>query len=84
MPRISKRELLRRFELAIQEEGAHLIYLSRPGEHPARYAIVHSDGRTSRVLVYIWNMTHGGGAARPPHEYRIQITGVPRFENLPG
>ena len=29
-------------------------------------------------------MTHGGGAARPAHEYRIQITGVPHFEHAPG
>ncbi len=81
MPRIPKRELLRRFELAIQDSGARLIYRSTPGQHPASYTIVHRDGRTSRVLVYIWNMTHGGGAARPAHEYRIQITGVPQFEN---
>ncbi len=84
MPRIPKRELLRRFELAIQDAGARLIYRSRPGEHPASYTIVHRDGRTSRVLVYIWNMTHGGGAARPAHEYRIQITGIPGFDNPPG
>lgn len=36
------------------------------------------------MLVYIWNMTHGGGLARPAHEYRIQITGVPRFEDRAG
>jgi len=84
MPRIPKRELLRRFELAIQDAGARLIYRSRPGEHPASYTIIHRDGRTSRVLVYTWNMTHGGGAARPAHEYRIQITGVPGFDNPPG
>lgn len=84
MPRIPKRDLLRRFELAIQDSGARLIYRSPPGQHPASYTVVHRDGRTSRVMLYIWNMTHGGGAARPAHEYRIQITGVPRFENLPG
>lgn len=84
MPRIPKRELLRRVELAIQDCGVRLIYRSAPGQHPASYTIVHRDGRTSRVLVYIWNMTHGGGAARPAHEYRIQITGVPQFENPVG
>jgi putative restriction endonuclease len=84
VPRIPKRELLRRFELAIQDSGARLIYRSTLGQHPASYTIVHRDGRTSRVLVYIWNMTHGGGAARPTHEYRIQITGVPQFENPRG
>jgi putative restriction endonuclease len=84
VPRLAKRDLLRRFELAIQDSGARLIYRSPPGQHPASYTIVHRDGRTSRVLVYIWNITHGGGAARPEHEYRIQITGVPRFKNPPG
>lgn len=84
MPRIPKRDLLRRFELAVQDSGARLIYRSPPGQHPASYTIVHRDGRTSRVMLYIWNLTHGGGAARPAHEYRIQITGVPRFENPPG
>jgi putative restriction endonuclease len=84
VPRIPKRELLRRFELAIQDAGARLIYRSPPGQHPAPYTIVHRHGRTSRVLLYIWNMTHGGGAARPAHEYRIQITGVSIFENTPG
>lgn len=84
MPRIPKGELLRRFEWAIQDSGGRLIYRSTPGQHPASYTIVHGDGRTSRVLVYIWNMTHGGGAARPAHEYRIQITGVQQFENPTG
>ena len=28
------------------------------------------------MWVYIWTLTHGGGAARPKHEYRIQITGI--------
>jgi putative restriction endonuclease len=26
--------------------------------------------------VYVWTLTHGGGAARPRNEYRIQLTGV--------
>lgn len=84
MARIPKPELLHRFELAIQDADARLLYRSQPGSHPASYTIVHRDGRSSRVLLYIWNMTHGGGAARPVHEYRIQITGVSRFENPPG
>jgi len=28
----------------------------------------------------VWNLTHGGGKARPTDEYRIQITGVNQFE----
>lgn len=84
MPRIPKRELLRRFEVAIQDSGALLIYRSTPGQHPASYTIVHRHRRTSRVMVYVWNMTHGGGAARPAHEYRIQITGVSQLANPSG
>ena len=84
MARILKRELLRRFELAVQDSGARLIYRSPQAEHPASYTIVYRDGGMSRVLVYVWNMTHGGGAARPVHEYRIQITGVAGLRNTPG
>lgn len=29
-----------------------------------------------RVRVYAWNLTHGGGKARPVDEYRIQVTGI--------
>ena len=84
MPTVPKKDLFRRFELAIQDAGARLIYGSPAGKHPANYSVVHERGRVSHVLVYIWNLTHGGGAARPEHEYRIQITGVSRFENPPG
>ena len=83
MELLKKRALLRRFELAIQDAGARLIYRSPQGQHPASYTVVHRDHRTSRLLVYLWNMTHGGGAARPKHEYRIQITGISAFQNPP-
>ena len=26
-----------------------------------------------RIKIYIWNLTHGGGSARPGNEYRIQV-----------
>jgi hypothetical protein len=43
------------------------------------------NGQQLRVRAYAWNLTHGGGANRPRHEYRIQITsGVSAFENEPG
>lgn len=28
------------------------------------------------MWIYIWTLTHGGGAARPKNEYRIQLTGI--------
>jgi len=83
MALLQKRALLRRFDLAIQDAGARLIYRSQQGRHPASYTVLHRDSRTSRVLVYIWNMTHGGGAARPALEYRIQITGISGFQKSP-
>jgi len=48
-----------------------------PGDHPARYC-VYRDGDGLMVRVYIWNISHGGGAARAADEYRIQVTGVPQ------
>lgn len=34
------------------------------------------DSRFFNLRVYIWNCTHGGGAARAKDEYRIQLTSV--------
>jgi putative restriction endonuclease len=51
--------------------------------HPFRLRI-YRDHESVLVRIYIWNITHGGGKARPAHEYRIQITGVTQFEPEPG
>ncbi|GAA1224824.1 hypothetical protein GCM10009655_24630 [Rhodoglobus aureus] len=41
------------------------------------------DEGATILRIYAWNVTHGGGAARAPNEYRIQLTGeMP--ENVPG
>lgn len=81
MPRISKSDLLERVQSGFRAGGWNVLYLSQPGEHPARYRI-YQDGTSQTVRVYIWNITHGGGAARAAAEYRIQITGLAdnRFE----
>jgi putative restriction endonuclease len=42
------------------------------------------DDQTLDVKVNIWNLTHGGGAARPAGEYRVQITGRFSFEEEAG
>ncbi|WP_145145491.1 hypothetical protein [Roseomonas gilardii] len=65
---------------AIANSGWKVDLLSRPTEHPIR--LVMSRGRKSiKARIYVWSLTHGGGAARPNHEYRIQVTsGVTRFE----
>lgn len=36
---------------------------------------IDPSGRVSEYRIFIWNCTHGGGAARPADEYRIQFTG---------
>jgi putative restriction endonuclease len=77
MARLPKLQLLERFEDAIRLSGWSLLYLSKR-VHPARYQIYREDS-SYRVKVYIWNITHGG-ATRAPDEYRIQITGIDKFE----
>ncbi len=73
MPRLSKEELLNRILSAIRAAGWNVIFLT--GRHPYDL-IVFKDERSFRVRLYVWNVTHGGGPARAPTEYRIQVTGV--------
>lgn len=75
MARIPKQQLLRFVEQAIRDSGWSFLHLSAQNEHPARYQ-VYRNGEGYRVKVYIWNITHGGGAARAANEYRIQVTGI--------
>lgn len=56
--------------------------LSGANEHPFRFEMVKGQV-TQIVRAYIWNMSHGGGAKRPPNEYRIQITKVSQFKPEP-
>ena len=75
MARLSKPDLLRLVERAIQDSGWGFLKLGARDEHPARYH-VYGDLGSRRIRVYVWNVTHGGGAARSATEYRIQITGA--------
>jgi len=60
---------------AFSESGATAICVSQVGRQPRKFFV--QSGQTSFDLwVYIWTLTHGGGAARPKDEYRIQLTGV--------
>ena len=47
-------------------------------------ATIYNEEKQIRLRIYIWNLTHGGGAARPKDEYRIQITGADHFEQKVG
>lgn len=76
-----KPQLLERVVTAIK--GCGWQYLLLNANHPFRMQ-VFQDRESYNVRIYIWNLTHGGGAARPVDEYRIQITGVDHFEPEPG
>ena len=83
MARLLKSQLFHVVENAIRESGWNFLYLPSPspGGHPARYQIYRND-RSYQIRVYIWNLTHGG-RTRPVDEWRIQVTGVTRFETEP-
>lgn len=83
MARHNKYDLLEKIVSAINDSGWNVAYLEDIKQHPF-YLQVYRDNESYRVKIYIWHLTHGGGKARPKDEYRIQITGVARFEPLPG
>ena len=75
MARILKKPKL--IELLIESIhacGWDVLILSPREEHPFHLTIFKGDSRLT-LLVYIWNLTHGG-TPRDPNEFRIQITGV--------
>ncbi|XQA77853.1 hypothetical protein ACM9W9_19025 [Xanthomonas sacchari] len=74
MSKLTATELFKLFEGAIASSGMVAKVLSH--EKPYRFGVQFSDGRTAILRVYLWNCTHGGGAARADDEYRIQVTGV--------
>lgn len=80
MARLTKTDLLARFEEAIRFSGWNILYLTH-GDHPARYK-VYKDALSYAVRVYIWNISHGG-AGRKAKEYRIQVTGFSQFTPEP-
>ncbi len=77
MAKPTKPQLLERVEEGFRGGSWNLLYMSKPGEHPARYR-VYRDPEGFAVRVYIWNISHGGGARRAADEFRIQITGLPQ------
>ena len=79
MALLTKEQLGSRLIDAIVRAGWQVQRLSSAGEHPLRL-VVGNDQRSLQVKANLWNVTHGGGAARPPDEYRIQITGDYSFQ----
>jgi putative restriction endonuclease len=82
MARLSKKQLLATVERSINESEWNFLYITPRNQHPACYRI-YRDGKPGvNVRVYIWNISHGGGAARAANEFRIQITGFDHFEQV--
>ncbi len=75
MPHLSKDELLERFRRGLWACGYQCLIRQPSLEHPFRLAALR-EGAAHRLIVYVWNVTHGGGVQRPEDEYRIQLTGV--------
>ncbi len=75
MAAISPVQIVSAVEDAFIEAGASATLISEQRTHPRRFYVVAGES-TFPVWVYIWTLTHGGGAARPRDEYRIQLTSV--------
>jgi putative restriction endonuclease len=85
MPSLDPLLMVKAISDAFDESDASALLLSPVRGNPKRFVIQY--GRSSIELwIYIWTLTHGGGAARPANEYRIQLTGVrpPLAENSNG
>lgn len=71
---LSQNQLLDVLLQAVDRSGWQALTLA--ARKPFRLRIHTAEERGFDVLAYIWNCTHGGGAARAVDEYRIQLTGV--------
>jgi putative restriction endonuclease len=78
-----KYDLLDIIVQSINDCGWNILYVGDISQHPFVLKIYNGE-ESYHLRVYIWNLTHGGGAARPKDEYRIQITGVDHFEQHTG
>lgn len=75
MPQIKPNTLVSALVTAFEENNAVAYLVSNTVGNPRRLVVQFASGSLD-VWAYIWTLTHGGGPARPQHEYRIQITGV--------
>ncbi|MBB3762274.1 MULTISPECIES: HNH endonuclease [Xanthomonas] len=63
---------------ALRDSGWNY-FVNSPGK-PFGISLERPGRERNDLRIFIWNCTHGGGAARALDEYRIQFTGVvPRF-----
>ena len=71
---LPKPELLERVLRGVDASDAQALIIR--GTHPFSLRVFRNDSDRIDACVFIWNITHGGGSARPEHEFRIQLTGV--------
>lgn len=77
--------LIARFVNDLERGGATVIREDDTARMPARLRVVTPDA-TLACLVFLWNITRGGGGSRsrPANERRVQVTGTPVFPLEPG
>ncbi len=85
MPALPPEVIVQVIEEAFADSAASAVLVSKPRGNPKRFYVTSGEASFS-VWIYIWTLTHGGGAARPVDEYRIQLTSVtpPLPENPDG
>lgn len=71
---LNKNQLFAQLLRAVDESGWNALILS--DQKPFRLRLYRDDEKGFDVQFYMWNCTHGGGAARAADEYRVQLTGV--------
>lgn len=83
MAKHRKYDLLDIVVQSINDSGWNVLYVGDITQHPFILKVYNKEERYL-LRIYIWNISHGGGAARAKDEYRIQITGVNQFEQRGG
>lgn len=76
MPAQSPSQIVSAIERAFEASSVSAILVSEKRTHPRRFFVSGNGSSSFPVWIYIWTLTHGGGAARPEDEYRIQLTSV--------
>ncbi|MCY4361073.1 MAG: HNH endonuclease signature motif containing protein [Gammaproteobacteria bacterium] len=85
MPAAGPKAIIQAIKEAFIEASASAVLISDGTSNPRKFYVTTRE-TSFPVWVYIWTLTHGGGAARPQDEYRIQLTSVvsPLRENPDG
>ena len=71
---LNQKQLLDQVLGAVDAGGWQALVVS--AHKPFRLRLFRENEKGLPLRVYIWNCTHGGGAARAKDEYRVQLTSV--------